>query len=233
MPAFTDLATATYCPRKLYYRRLHGDYDTPEAVAERRELAFRYEGLLAADDDTLRTEPIAVTPTQFRARLHAVRERLGAPTWTALVSPADRDVFLDGKECRGVAHKVLADPSAPSSMPSSTPQPTPSLVFTGEPPERGIWEPQSVHAVAAAKALAWEHETPVERAFVEYPAHGVVREVRLTTRRKAAYRRAVRAVKSLDGPPPRLRDDAKCAPCEYRPECGTRTRSLRSLLQRR
>ena len=108
--------------------------------------------------------------------------------------------------------------------------PTPSLLSTGSPPENGVWYPQTVHAVAAAKALAFERETPVERAFVEYPTHGIVREVPLTARRKAAYRGTVRTLESIDGPPPRLDDDAKCEPCEYREECGVRTRSLRSLL---
>lgn len=49
------------------------------------------------------------------------------------------------------------------------------MVFTGRPPEHGVWEPQSIRAVAAAKALSWEHERTVERAFVEYPAYGIVR----------------------------------------------------------
>jgi CRISPR-associated exonuclease Cas4 len=70
----------------------------------------------------------------------------------------------------------------------------------------------------------------VERALVEYPAHAAVRTVRTTTRRKARYRTALRTVRELDGPPPRLRDSAKCETCEYVSECGVRTRSLRSLL---
>ena len=121
-------------------------------------------------------------------------------------------------DCRGVAHKLLAEP------------PRPVVVSPGRPPERGVWEPQSVRATAAAKALAWERGRPVERAIVEYPAHGVVRRLRLTTARKAAYRRALRTVRSLDGPPPRLDDDARCAACDYRTECGTKTASLRSRL---
>jgi CRISPR-associated exonuclease Cas4 len=95
-----------------------------------------------------------------------------------------------------------------------------------------VWEPQRVRAVAAAKALSWEREATVDRALVEYPAHGVVRTVRLTTRARATYRRALRAVRSLDGPPPRLRDTAKCEPCDYRDRCGVPTRSMRSLLGR-
>jgi CRISPR-associated exonuclease Cas4 len=216
VPAFTDLATAAYCPRKLYYRRTCGDH-TPADVAEIRGLAFRYPDLLACDDAALREEPIAVTPTQFRARLHAARERLDR--WDDLVNPTDRNVLLEGRDCRGVVHKLLDG------------DPTPSLVFAGKPPERGVWEPQSVHVVAAAKALSWECETRIETAYVEYPAHGVVREIDLTTRRTAAYRRTLRTVQSLDGPPPRLRSEAKCEPCEYRTTCGVRTTSLLSRLE--
>jgi CRISPR-associated exonuclease Cas4 len=215
MQAFSALATAAYCPRQLYYRRKHEDHGVPDAVAERRDLAFRYETLLDPDHD-LREEPIDATPTQFRARLSAAKERLDA--WPALVDPDGRAVLLEGKDARGIAHKLLDDP------------PTIAIVSAGEPPEHGVWEPDSVRAVAAAKALAWERETPVEHAYVEYPAHGIVRRIELGTRRLAAYRHALRVAQSMDGPPPRLEDDDRCAACDYRAECGTRTRTLRSLL---
>lgn len=218
MPTFREVATAAYCPRKLYYRRRAAapDEDVPEAVQERRALAFRYPALLAPDAD-LREAPIAVTPTQFRSRLGAARARLDA--WPALADPADRDVLLSGKDCRGVAHKVC-----------DTDPPVPSLVFTGAPPEEGVWHPQRVRAVAAAKALAWERGTRIERAFAEYPAHGVVREVPVEARRAGEYREALRTARSIDGPPARVRNSDKCAPCEYRERCGVRTRSLGSLL---
>jgi len=77
--------------------------------------------------------------------------------------------------------------------PTPRPHLSPTLVSPGDPPENGVWEPQSVKAVAVAKAVAWEHEREVPRALVEYPSVGTVREVRLTTRKKAAYRRALRA----------------------------------------
>jgi len=215
MHTFRDVETAAYCPRKLYYRRRRPEEGTPDSVERRRDLAFRYERLLA-DESALRAAPIAVTPTQFRSRLGSAKARLDA--WDALADPDGRDVLLSGRECRGIAHKVLAD------------DPSVSLVFAGAPPEQGVWHPQSVRLVAAAKALSWERETPVERAFVEYPAYGAVRGVDLTTRRLAAYREAVRTADAIDGPPARVDNDAKCASCEFRDECGTRTRSLRSLL---
>lgn len=215
MQTFTDLATAAYCPRKLYYRRKRGEYGPPDGIERVRALAFRYEELLDAETD-LRGRPIEVTPTQYRSNLGSAKARLDC--WAALADPAEREVLLEGKDCRGIAHKLLADPAIPT------------IVSTGKPPERGVWEPQSVRATAAAKALAWERSEPVERAFVEFPAYGIVREVRLTTRRKAAYRRALRIARTVDGPPPRLEDDARCAACEYRAECGAKTRSLRSRL---
>ncbi|WP_135823545.1 CRISPR-associated protein Cas4 [Halorussus ruber] len=216
--AFSDLSTAAYCPRKLYYRRRDGDFEVPEEVAERRELAFRYEELLATPRDALADLPLAVGPAEFRANLDRARSRF-ADEWDAIRDPSERERLTEGKDCRGIVHKVL-----------DLGVPTPAMVFTGDPPEEGVWESQSVRAVAAAKALSWEFETPVERAFVEYPTHGEIRELRLHARRKASYRTAMEAVRALDGPPPRLTNDAKCKPCEYRTECGVKTRSLKSLL---
>ncbi|NHN60630.1 hypothetical protein [Halorussus rarus] len=216
---FSELETAAYCPRKLYYRRRDG-VDVPERVAERRDLAFRYGDLLEGPAESLVDLPLAVGPAEFRANLDRARRRFEA-AWFAIRDPSERDRLAEGRECRGVVHKVLSDDAVGLA---------PAMVFAGDPPEQGVWEPQAVRTVAAAKALSWEAERSVDRAFVEYPAHGAVREIELTTRRKAAYRSAVEAVRSLDGPPPRLRGDAKCDACEYRSECGVRTRSLKSLL---
>ncbi|GGN05714.1 CRISPR-associated protein Cas4 [Halarchaeum nitratireducens] len=209
--SFSDLATAAYCPRQLYYRRREGVRDLPASVDRVRELARRYPTLVEASDAALRNT-VAVDPATYRARLGAVLTR-----YPGLVSPDETDVLLTGKDCRGRAAKVVS-PLAPT------------LVSPGEPPEAGVWEPQRVRAVAAAKALAWRERTPVEYAYVEYPRHAVVREVPITARAKAAYRRTLRTVRGMDGPPSRLRNDAKCANCDYRTDCGVRTRSLSSLL---
>lgn len=217
MQTFSDLATAAYCPRKLYYRRRKEEYGIPDDVEPIRELAFRYEELLDSGTN-LEDEPIAVTPTQYRANLGSAKA--GFDCWDGLANPLERDVLLEGKDCRGIVHKLLSKPDPP----------VPTIVSSGEPPDSGVWEPQSVRATAAAKALAWQRRRPIERAFVEYPASGIVREVRITTHRKATYRRALRTAKSLDGPPRRLRDDTRCIPCEYRAECGTKMRSLLSRL---
>lgn len=219
MPTLTDIGRAAYCPRQLYYARRDGD-DRPSADArDRQRLAFRYAELRTASDEELAAEPIRPSPTAYRAALDRLAER---DDWAALVDPDDTHVGLRGKDCRGRVHKLLeTDDGA-----------VPTLVSPGVPPDQGVWEPQQVRAVGAAKALAWEREQNPPHALVEYPAHAVVRTVRLTTRAKAAYRRALRAVRSLDGPPPRLRNTEKCRACPYRDRCGVRTRSMRSLLGR-
>lgn len=214
MHAFRDLETAAYCARKLYHRRRDADVDVPD-VSDVRSLAFEYEHLLDVDAALL-AAPIEVSPGVFRDRITATRRDLDA--WDELADPPHRNAFLEGKDCRGVAHKVLEDPIAPS------------LVFAGRPPEEGVWEPQSVRLVAAAKALSWERERSVERAYAEYPSRGVIREIALTTRRTGAYRRALRTTDSIDGPPARVANDAKCEPCEYCESCGPETRSLKSVL---
>ena len=230
MPTFTDLSRATYCPRQLYYARRDDDRKPPPEAVERRNLAFRYPQLRDADDATLVAEPTDLAPSEYRRALDRLAER---DDWERLVDPVGRMVRLDGKDCRGVAHKVLepggetdgdGDDGGPDALP------TPVVVSPGSPPENGVWEPQRVRAVAAAKALAWERERDVARALVEYPARAVVRSVALTTRNKAVYRRALRTVRAVDGPPPRLRDTAKCGSCDYRERCGVKTRSMRSIL---
>lgn len=214
--AFSDLRVAAYCPRKCYYRRREPDREPPATVTERRDLAFRYPELLEAGNDALRALPLEEPPPVYRRNLERARDRLDC--WDALVDPEARNRYVSGRECHGVVHKQLGDPLRPA------------VLSPGDPPAAGVWEPHAVQAVAAAKALAWEHQRPVESAVVEYPAHGVVRTLDLTTRRKAAYRETLRAVEALDGPPSRVENEAKCEPCEYRTECGVRTRSLRSLL---
>jgi CRISPR-associated exonuclease Cas4 len=217
--SFGDLATAAYCPRKCYYRRREDDRSLPEEIQRRRDLAYHYPDLLGAADATLERTPIALEPARYRERLEGAREyRREQGDWRSLVDPPATEVLLEGQDCRGIAHKLLEDP------------PRPSIVSPGEPPEQGVWEPQRVRAVAAAKALAWELEESVETAIVEYPAHARVRTVRLTTRNRAIYNRVLRTARSIDGPPPRIDDRSKCEECDYREECGVRTRSLRSLL---
>jgi CRISPR-associated exonuclease Cas4 len=217
---FGALARAAYCPRQLYYARRDDDDGRPPPEArDRRSLAFNYPALRGADDATLDDEPIDVAPATYRTRLDRLADRAD---WPGLVDPAAREVRLEGRECRGVAHKIVEGEDGDP--------PTPTFVSPGRPPDRGVWRPQRVRAVAMAKALAWERERAVPSALVEYPAHGLVRRVRLTTRNKAAYRKTVRTVRAVDGPPPRIDDEAKCDACDYRERCGVRTRSLRSLL---
>lgn len=215
MTPFSDIALAAYCPRKLYYAR-RTDRDPPPVVAERRAMAFEYPALLD-DPERLAAAPIACSSADWRA---AIRRARDLACWPAVTDPVDRDVLLEGRRCRGVVHKVL----------DLEPGPVPGMISAGQPPGHGVWTPDSVRAVAAASALAGEHERRVDHAVVEYPAVGVVRPIRIGVRRRAAFRRALRAAESIDGPPPRLRSESKCRPCEYRGQCGVRTRSARSWL---
>ncbi|GAA0723743.1 CRISPR-associated exonuclease Cas4 [Halorubrum trapanicum] len=222
---FSDLARAAYCPRQLYYVRRDDERSVPPKARERIDLAFRYDELVDAPDRVLLQLPLHRSPAAYRRNLTRLRER---SDYDCLVNPASERGFLSGKDCHGTVHKVL-EPGDASGNEERSPSPVPTLVSSGEPPETGVWEPQAVRAVGIAKALAWEREREIDRALVEYPAVGVVREVRLTLRKKAAYREALRAARSIDGPPPRV-DDDRCDACDYAAECGTRRRSLRSLL---
>ena len=215
MPTFSDLSRAAYCPRQLYYARRDDARGPPPEAKNRIQLAFRYDELRTADDETLAELPIECSPANYRT---ALAELSTHELWDQLCAPAERNYGIEGKDCHGRIHKLLAgDP------------PVPTVISPGNPPETGVWEAQSVRAVAVANALAWERQREIPRAIVEYPAVGVVREVELHCRRTAAYRRVLRTVQSMDGPPPRVNDN-RCESCDYRSECGVTTRSLKSLL---
>ncbi|RLM56947.1 hypothetical protein DVK02_03855 [Halobellus sp. Atlit-31R] len=221
----SHLARAAYCPRQLYYARRDDDHEPPPAVDAVRDLAFEYEMLRTASDRELRERPLAVSTATYRDNLATLAAR---DDYERLADPTDCDAFLRGRDCHGVAHKLL-DP-APDGDAAASPAPTPTVVSPGDPPPRGVWEPQRVRAVGVAKALAWERGREIPRALVEYPSHGVVRTVRLTTRAKSAYRRTLWTVKSMEGVPARISDEAKCDACDYRTTCGTKTRSLKTML---
>lgn len=224
--AFSDLASAAYCPRQLYYRR-RDTVSVPDDVTDVMNLAFRYPDLREMSADDLAEEPISIPAEKFTDNLDTLTDR---PDWDALADPPARDVFLAGKDCHGIAYKILSGVTDDESTSETDLPPVPVIVSPGEPHEHGVWGPQSVRAVAAAKALAWEREREIPRALVEYPAHATVRSVRLTVRKTADYRRALRTARGVDGPPPRLQNSPKCEPCPYRDQCGVETRSLRSRL---
>ncbi|MFC7324858.1 hypothetical protein ACFQMF_09735 [Halorubrum rutilum] len=244
MIPFSDLARAAYCPRQLYYARREDDRAVPPDARARIDLAYRYPALVDAPDATLRRLPIRRSPAAYRRNLDRLR---GRDDYDWLVDPARERAFVSGKDCHGTVHKVLgaggdaadapgedAAADAPgedaaADAPGDDEPPLPTVVSPGEPPENGVWGSQAVRAVAVAKAVAWEREREVPRALVEYPSVGAAREVRLTTRKKAAYRRALRAARAIDGPPSRV-DDDRCSACDYREECGVGRRSFRSLL---
>ena len=221
MIPFSDVGRAAYCPRQLYYARRDEDSDVPETARARIDLAYRYPALVDAPDRTLRRLPIRRSPAAYRRNLDRLRER---DDYRGLVDPERERAFVAGKDCHGTIYKILAGGDGASADP-----PVPTVVSPGEPPKNGVWRAQSVRGVAVAKALSWEREREIPRVLVEYPSVGVVREVRLTTRTKAAYRRALRAARSIDGPPARV-DDDRCSACDYRDRCGVGRRSFRSLL---
>ena len=188
MPAFTELSKGTQRPRRSRSTRRENGccHESAEDVPERIDLAFQYGRLRQADPEVLATLPTVVSPEQYQQALHRLTDR---DDWTELIDPTGRRVYVDGQECHGTVDKLLRESDAP---------PKPSIVSSRSPPVIGVWQSDAVRAVAAATALGHERDQTIPWAIVEYPAAGVVRDVRLTARRKATYRRVLRTIQSAD-----------------------------------
>lgn len=213
MATFRDLERAAYCPRQYYYH--DGAEEVPEQITRRRAIAGEYDRLLA-DRGAREAAPLAVDPARWLDRMTAARDRLDR--FEELLDPPETDVYVAGERARGVIAKVLTEP------------PAPVLVSAGRPPERGVYDPQAVRATAAADALGDREGRAVERAIVEYPAYGEIRSIAIDRRRRGRYRSVRQTIASIEGPPPRIDNTAKCEACEFEERCGTPTRSVRSLL---
>jgi len=133
---FSDLRSAAFCPRQCYYEWVDDDRDPPPRVERIRSLAFRYDELLRADRLSLAAEPIEIDPAVYQRRLTDAKRR--HDRWRECCTPAGREVLVDGRDCRGIVHKVFEAPLEPV------------VVSTGTPPDRGVWESHSIVAVAAA-----------------------------------------------------------------------------------
>lgn len=213
MQSFGALGIAAYCPRQLWYHRRTDD--TPDRADDARAIALAYDRLRAQSIDGDR---LAVTPDAAADNIDRARQQF-PDLWPHLESPAATDVFVSGRDAHGEVAKLLG-----------TDPPTPTLVSAATPPDEGVWKPHAVRAVAAALAVAWESNTRIGRTIFEYPRHGIVRSVAITAQRRATYRRVLRIAKSMDAPPSRIDNDAKCGACPYQETCGVKTRSLTSLL---
>jgi len=175
--SFSDLRTAAYCPRKCYYQRLLPGRGPRAAARSRGDSSSppRYDELLEAppgpsSPNRSPSRPFATASGWRRPGSTRGTGSMGAPPCPCRSGGVRDRPALSGHRPQGARGPARAGAD-----------------LVGEPPETGVWTSQSVHAVAAAKALAWEHQVSVERAWLEYPAYGVIRSIDLTTRRKAQY----------------------------------------------
>ena len=139
MPTFSDLVRAAYCPRQRYHARRDDDRGPDDRPARRRDLAFRYPTLLDSPPARLAGLPVSPDSPAYRAQLRRLTDQ---DDWPAIAHSDARNVALDGKDCRGGAHRVSED------------LPTTTVGSPGRPPEQGVGAPHRVRAVAAALALS-------------------------------------------------------------------------------
>jgi CRISPR-associated exonuclease Cas4 len=225
----SQVRSAVYCGRQAYYnsRREACHVPSPETRVL-REVAYLYPTLVESPDGAVRraseTAGVRVSLDLGDAAQRLCETRNDRPSvWEDVARPDREERYVEGERLRGTVEKLSFGEEGV----------TVSVVKTGEPPARGVWNSERVEAAAVRRLASTVGD--VNRVVVEYPRTGAVRELNIGKDDKHALDRALETLEEIEEgvPPARTDDRAKCEPCEFSEECGVETRSLLTRLRDR
>ena len=225
----SQVRSAVYCGRQAYYKSQRELCHVPSPETRvLREVAYLYPEVIESPDDAVR-RACETAGVDVKFDLSDVAERLRETrndrpsVWEDVARPDREERYVENERLRGTVDKLSFGEEGV----------TVSVVKTGEPPARGVWNSERIEAAAVRRLALTVGD--VNRVVIEYPRTGSVREVNVGKDDENALDRALEALEEIeDGVPPARTDDrAKCKPCEFSDECGVETRSLLTRLRDR
>lgn len=224
----SEVRRAVYCGRQAYYesRRDACRVPSPETRVL-REVAYVYPTLVESPEEALRhaeeTAGVSVSLdlTDAADKLAEVRDK-NPERWEAVAYPDREEHHFEGESLRGTVDKLSFDGGA-----------LVSLVKTGTPPRNGVWGSERVEAAAFKRLVSRIHD--VGGVVFEYPRVGALRRVDVGRDDVRALERALETLEDIkeDVPPSRTDNRSKCESCDFREECGVKTKSVLTRLRER
>ena len=226
----SEVRNAIYCGRQAYYeaRREACRLPSPETRIL-RELAYVYPVLADSPDDALRraeeTAGVSVS-LDISGAADALAERRddNPELWDSVARPDRAERYLENERLRGTVDKLSFDDDGSAVV---------SLVKTGTPPANGVWSSERVEAAALCELVSTSYD--VSCVVVEYPRVGALRRVEVGPDDERTLERAIETLEEIEKgvPPSRTDNRSKCESCDFKEECGVKTKSVLTRLRER
>lgn len=226
----SEVRNAIYCGRQAYYeaRREACRLPSPETRIL-RELAYVYPILADSPDDALRraedTAGVSVS-LDISGAADALAERRddNPELWDVVARPDREERYLENERLRGTVDKLSFDDDGGAVA---------SLVKTGTPPANGVWSSERVEAAAIHELVSTSYD--VSCVVVEYPRVGALRRVEVGSDDERTLERAIETLEEIEKgvPPSRTDNRSKCESCDFKEECGVKTKSVLTRLRER
>lgn len=225
----SEVRRSTYCGRQAYYESQREACRIPSPETRvLREVAHIYPLVIDSPADALRRAErrtgVSVPLDLTDAADALAEEREENPErWEAVAHPDREERYFEGEDLHGAVDKLSFGGDGVLV----------SVVKTGTPPRNGVWGSERVEAAAVRRMVSREHE--FGGVVFEYPRVGALRRVELG---RDDVRALERALETLDGiengvPPSRTDNRSKCESCDFREECGVKTKSVLTRLRER
>lgn len=231
MSAFhvSEVRRAIYCGRQAYYESQREACRIPSPETRvLREVAYLYPTVVESPDDALRrAEETAGVSTSLdmseAADALAERREESPGLWEAVAYPDREERYFEGKNLEGTVEKLSFGDDGVLV----------SVVKTGTPPPNGVWRSERAEAASVRRMVSREHD--IRSVVFEYPRVGALRRVEVGRDDARALERALERLEDIEKgvPPSRTENRNKCESCDFKNECGVKTKSVLTRLRER
>jgi len=227
----SEVRRAVYCGRQAYYESGREACRVPSPETRvLREVAYLYPTVVESPDDALRraeeTAGVSVSLDLTDAAEALADEREKNPErWEAVAYPDREERYFEGESLRGTVDKLSFGDDGEGVLVS--------VVKTGTPPRNGVWGSERAEAAAVQRLVSHTHD--VRGVVFEYPRVGALRHVEVGRDDARALERALERLEDIENgvPPSRTENRNKCESCDFREECGVKTKSVLTRLRER
>jgi len=225
----SEVRNAVYCGRQAYYESKREACRLPSSETRvLRELAYLYPTFVESPDTALRraceTAGVSVSLDLSGAADSLAEARENDPSlWNVVARPDREERYVENGRLHGTVDKLsFGDDGV-----------VVSIVKTGTPPVEGVWSSERVEAAAFEKLVFATHD--VSSVVLEYPRVGAFRRVDVGRDDERALERAVETLEEMEEgvPPSRTENRSKCESCDFKEECGVKTKSVLTRLRER